>query len=146
MRLRMLMWTLGYALISRSTPGFARQADPPRLYTQISMSKTRIAFAHAGDIWVVPRGGGAAARVTEGPEDDSNPGFSPDGARIAFSRAVGGSADVYVVSVGGGTLTRLTFHPASELVRGWSPDGADILFTAARAMSWQSRLYTVPMD
>ena len=95
---------------------------------------------------MVPRAGGVAAQLTSGPEDDSYPSFSPDGTRIAFSRAVGGSADVYVMPVQRGTPARLTFHPAAELVRGWSPDGAEILFTAARAMGWQSRLYTVKAD
>ena len=144
MRMRVLAWTLGCVLLA--TPGGARASDPPRLYPHLSLSRTRIAFALAGDIWTVPRDGGAAARVTTGPEDDTHPQFSPDGAHIAFSRAVGGSADVYVVPVEGGIPTRLTFHPASELVRDWSPDGASVLFTAARTMSWQSRLHTVPRE
>lgn len=146
MRFRMMLWTLGCALIASPPWALAQPGEAPRLYPQISLSGTRIAFPLAGDIWVVPRGGGAAVRVTEGAEDDSHPAFSPDGARIAFTRTVGGNGDVYVVPVGGGTPTRLTFHPASELVRDWSPDGADILFTAARTLSWQSRLHTVPRE
>ena len=145
MRFRMLLWTLGFLLLSFPTPSFA-EGEPPRLYAQISLSRTRIAFALGGDIWVVPRDGGTASRVTQGLEGDSYPSFSPDGTRIAFSRAVGGNADVYVMPVDGGNPTRLTFHPASELVRGWSPDGADILFTAARGMTWQSHLHTVPAN
>ncbi|MEO6461897.1 MAG: hypothetical protein ABIP29_02385, partial [Candidatus Eisenbacteria bacterium] len=143
MRFRMLLWTL---ILLCPTSVIAQQAEPPRLYAQISLSQTRIAFALAGDVWVVPRAGGTAARVTTGPEDDSHPSFSPDGTRIAFSRAVGGNADVNVVPVDGGSPARLTFHPASELVRGWSPNGADILFTAARTLAWQSRLHVVPAN
>jgi tricorn protease len=144
MRFRMLPWILAHAVLA--APAFAGQANPPRLYAHLSLSRTHIAFALAGDVWVVPRGGGTAARVTTGPEDDSNPCFSPDGRRIAFSRAIGGNADVYVVPASGGTPVRLTFHPASELVRDWSVDGADILFTAARGLTWQSRLYAIPAN
>ena len=129
--------------LANSAPAQPR-IEPPRLFPQISLSRTQIAFAHAGDIWIVSRNGGVASRLTSGLEDDSNPSFSPDGARLAFSRTVGNDSDVYVVPVEGGRPDRLTFHPAAELVRGWSPDGSKILFTAARTLTWQPRLYTVP--
>lgn len=132
----------GLLIAFAASPAGAR-ADPPRLFPQLALSRTQIAFAHAGDIWLVSRDGGAASQLTSGPEEDSNPSFSPDGTRIAFSRAAGGDADIFVAPVAGGTPTRLTFHPSDEVVRGWSPDGADILFTAARTLAWQPRLYLV---
>lgn len=134
---------LALALAFASAARAQTESGPPRLYPQLSLSRTQIAFAHAGDIWLVSRDGGAASRLTSGPEDDSWPSFSPDGTRIAFSRAAGDDADVYVIPVAGGDPARLSFHPTAELVRGWSPDGAAILFTAARGLSRQPRLYTV---
>jgi len=139
-----LLVALSLALAFASAAGARTEAGPPRLFPQLSLSRTRIAFAHAGDIWLVSRDGGVASQLTSGPEDDSYPSFSPDGSRMAFSRTVGDDADVYVVPVSGGNPARLSFHPAAELVRGWSPDGTEILFTAARALPRQSRLYTVP--
>ena len=150
MRYAKLVRTLGWVMISihaaGAAPAAARATGLPRIFPQLSLSRTRIAFALAGDLWLVPRAGGAAVQLTSGPENDSYPSFSPDGAWIAFSRAVGGDADVYILPVEGGTPARLTFHPAPEFVRGWSQNGTQILFTAARGMSWQSRLYTVPAD
>ena len=87
--------------LANSAPAQPR-IEPPRLFPQISLSRTQIAFAHAGDIWLVSRNGGVASRLTSGLEDDSNPSFSPDGARLAFSRTVGNDSDVYVVPVEGG--------------------------------------------
>lgn len=139
-----LLFALSLALAFASAANARTEAGPPRLFPQLSLSRTQIALAHAGDIWLVSRDGGVASQLTSGPEDDSYPSFSPDGTRIAFSRAVGNDADVYVIPVSGGNPARLSFHPAAELVRGWSPDGAEILFTATRVVPRQSRLYTVP--
>ena len=66
------------------------------------MSATEIAFAYAQNIWVVPRGGGSARRLTSFQGQTSNPHFSPDGKWIAFSGEYGGNTDVYVVAAGGG--------------------------------------------
>lgn len=88
----------------------------------------QVTFARDGDIYSAPVAGGAATQLTSGPEDDSEPAWSPSGATIAFTRAVSGSArDVCLVdplrlgapaclSAGGGA-------PA------WSPDGTMISFT-----------------
>ena len=108
-----LLFALSLALAFASAASARTEAAPPRLFLQLSLSRTQIAFAHAGDIWLVSRDGGAASQLTSGPEDDSYPSFSPDGTRMAFSRAVGDDADVYVVPVSGGPPARLSFPPAA---------------------------------
>jgi tricorn protease len=110
-------------------PGFAH-AQGTRLLRQPTVSGTQIAFAYAGDIWIVGRNGGDATRITSFPGTESNPHFSPDGKQIAFSAQYGANTDVYVVDAGGGEAKRLTFHPWADHVRGWTPDGRLVLFSS----------------
>src|ERR1700680_575964 len=82
-----------------------------RLLRTPTVSATQIAFAYAQNIWVVPRAGGAARRVTSFQGQTTNPHFSPDGKWIAFSGEYAGNFDVYVVPAEGGEPKRLTWHP-----------------------------------
>ncbi|HEY6158805.1 MAG TPA: PDZ domain-containing protein [Gemmatimonadales bacterium] len=108
-------------------------AQGTRLLRQPTVSRTQIAFAYAGDIWVASRDGGDATRLTSFPGTESNPHFSPDGKQIAFSMQYGGNTDVYVIDAAGGEARRLTWHPGPDSARGWSPDGKRILFSSSRA-------------
>src|SRR3954470_16913558 len=83
-----------------STLAFA-QIDA-RMFRQPSVSKDQIAFVYAGDIWLVPRKGGTAMRLTSSPGEESFPRFSPDGSKIAYSAAYDGNVDVFVVAATGG--------------------------------------------
>jgi len=103
-----------------------------RLLRTPTVSETQIAFAYAQNIWVVPRSGGTARRVTSFQGQTSNPHFSPDGKWIAFSGEYAGNLDVYVVSAEGGEPKRLTWHPGADSVQGWMPDGKSpvtVMFT-----------------
>ena len=53
------------------------------------MNKTDIVFVFAGDLWKVPRSGGAAEHLTSGTGAEGNPKFSPDGNWIGFYSARG---------------------------------------------------------
>ena len=112
------------------TPIFLH-AQGTRLLRQPTVSSTQIAFAHAGDIWVVNRDGGDARRLTTFPGTESNPHFSPDGKQIAFSMQYGANIDVYVIDAAGGEARRLTWHPWPDISRGWTPDGKRILYSSA---------------
>src|SRR4029079_15179318 len=100
---------LGAAAALLSTPAFA-QIDA-RMFRQPSVSKDQIAFVYAGDIWLVPRKGGSAVRLTSSPGEESFPRFSPDGSKIAYSASYDGNVDVFVVAATGGEPVRLTYHP-----------------------------------
>ena len=118
-------------LLAGMLPG-SLLAQSTRLLHQPDISATAIAFAHAGDIWLVPRSGGEARRVTSSPAVEKDPHFSPDGKWLAFTGAYGGNEDVYVVAVDGGTPRRLTWHPGPDEVRGWTPDGQRVVFMSTR--------------
>ena len=107
-------------------------AQSTRLLHQPDISAKYIAFAYAGDIWLVPRAGGDARRVTSSPAVEKDPHFSPDGKWLAFTGEYGGNEDVYVVPVDSGTPRRLTWHPGPDEVRGWTPDGRRIVFVSTR--------------
>ena len=106
---------------------------PTRLLRTPTVSATQIAFAYANNIWVVPRAGGSARRLTSFQGQTANPQFSPDGKWIAFSGEYAGNFDVYIVPAEGGEPRRLTWHPGADLVEGWTPDGKSILFSSTRA-------------
>jgi len=120
-----------------------------RLLRTPTVSATQIAFAYANNIWVVPRAGGSAKRLTSFQGQTANPHFSPDGRLIAFSGEYAGNFDVYIVAADGGEPKRLTWHPGADLVEGWTPDGKSILFSSNRgswAPSGAPRFYTVPAE
>jgi tricorn protease len=106
-----------------------------RLLRTPTVSATQIGFAYANNIWVAPRTGGSARRLTSFQGQTANPQFSPDGRWIAFSGEYAGNFDVYIVSSEGGEPKRLTWHPGADLVEGWTHDGRSILFSSTRA-SW----------
>src|SRR3954453_15329202 len=119
----------------------------PRLLRSPTVSKTHVVFAFADDLWIVPRDGGRAKRLTSGPGVETDPMFSPDGKWVAFPGQYEGNDDVYVVSVEGGDATRLTYHPGSDQVVGWTPDGKRVLFRSARnSYSRFTRLFTIGLD
>ncbi len=106
-----------------------------RLLRMPTISRTQIVFAYASDLWIAPRDGGEARRLTSSPGVESWPHLSPDGRTVAFTGEYAGNKDVYTVSVDGGAPMRLTAHPGADVVRGWTPDGTRILFTSSRDMA-----------
>jgi tricorn protease-like protein len=76
--------TLILALFVILLTGVSAQ-NPPLLAQQPALSATHIVFVFAGDLWSVPRQGGAAVRLTTSVGVESNPSFSPDGTSIARS-------------------------------------------------------------
>lgn len=92
------------------------------------VSSDNIVFSYAGDLWIVPKTGGVARRLSSPPGTEAFPRFSPDGKEIAFSGNYDGDTDVYIIPEEGGEPLRLTHHPEDDLVVAWFPDGKNILF------------------
>ncbi len=133
-------------MLGLTLPRTAGAAGPPLLLRQPTVNATEIVFNYADDLWVAPREGGAAHRLTTAVGDEEHPHFSPDGTLVAFDGEYDGNRDVYVVPVAGGVPVRLTYHPARETVLGWTPDGKGILFASAGNSFYHlaPQLYTVP--
>lgn len=121
--------------------------NKPLLFQKPAVSRTHVAFGFAGDLWIVPREGGEAKRLTNGVGLETDPIFSPDGTQLAFTGEYEGNLDVYVVPAAGGTPRRLTYHPGIDMAIGWTPDGKQILFRSDRASySRFNRLFTIPTE
>ena len=69
-----------------------------RMLRYPDVSATQITFVYAGDIWVVPKTGGVASRLSSPRGEEMFPRFSPDGSRIAFTGNYDGNLDVYAVN------------------------------------------------
>jgi tricorn protease len=143
------IFTIGLFLFCSSIQSINAQNNGTRMLRTPTVSANQIAFAYAQNIWVVPRSGGAARRLTSFQGQSSNPHFSPDGKWIAFSAEYAGNQDVYIVAADGGEPKRLTWHPGADLVQGWTPDGKSIMFSSTRATwapSGAPRFWTVPAE
>lgn len=121
------------------------QTPETRLLRQPTISATQIAFEYGGDIWVTPKNGGEARRITSTAATEENPHFSPDGQWLAFSSNRSGTAQVFIVPAQGGSPTRLTWYPAPSYPRGWTTDGKQVLYASSRetAPTGYNRLWTV---
>jgi tricorn protease len=108
------------------------------------ISKDKICFVYANDIWTVGRNGGLASPLASPPGAETFPRFSPDGKTIAFVGNYDGNRDIYTIPVEGGIPTRVTHHPASESLCDWTPDGKLLFLTNGLAgLARQTQLFTV---
>src|SRR6266481_4728162 len=154
-RLSLLLWltvilAVALAAIPGKVPAQAASDQvpdgPTKLLRFADISKDKVVFAYAGDLWIASREGGAARRLTSHVGDELYPKFSPDGKWVAFTGEYDGNPDVYIISAEGGEPKRLTFHPSNDIVLGWTPDGKNILFRSDRfstSLGRSTRLYLV---
>jgi Tol biopolymer transport system component len=100
-------------------------------------------FGH--HIWTVSTNGAGEVALTGGPVHDRDPAYSPDGARIAFTRYVddeiiggppGGYSAVrlYVMDANGADVRAITPDPAGYGSPSWSPDGTRLV--CSRSVDW----------
>lgn len=147
--MRIMKWTsVAITVAALAAAAVASAGVDARLMRYPDVSASQIAFVYAGDIWVVPKAGGTASRLSSPPGEESFPRFSPDGQRLAFSGNYDGNVDVYVVATGGGVPSRVTYHPDDDRLLDWTPDGAGLLFASGResGLGRLRQLYTVAAD
>jgi tricorn protease len=96
-------------------------------------------------LWIAPKAGGTASKLTNALGEEVLPRFSPDGSKIAFSGNYNGNIDIYVVPSNGGMAERVTHHGMFDRMSDWYPDGSKILYTTSMESGKQrfSQFYSV---
>ncbi|MCH9693759.1 MAG: S9 family peptidase [Gammaproteobacteria bacterium] len=83
----------------------------------------------ASRLWLINSDGSGNTPLTGRDTNESNPAWSPDGLRIAFTSKSDAGTEVYVVWVETGKAARLTQLNRSPKGISWSPDGTQIAFS-----------------
>lgn len=123
----------------------------------VQAADTRIAFMSTrsernGEIFVMNPDGRRVRRLTEHPQYDAVPAWSPDGQKITFMSfrdehriQVGGIilGDIYVMNPDGTNPINLTQSvERPESVSSWSPDGTQIVFRSAKYFRWDDLFHS----
>ena len=69
-------------------------------------------------------------RLTQHPEADLSPAWSPDSKNIAFVSFRDGNGEIYIMKDDGSSQRRLTSNGADDLSPVWSPDGKRMAFVS----------------
>ena len=105
----------------------------------VSPDGKTVAFDLLGDIYTMPISGGTPTRISEGLPYETQPRFSPDGKRIAFTADRGGGDNIWIMNRDGSDKRQLTNESFRLLNQpSWSPDGQYIVakkhFTTGRSL------------
>ena len=121
---------LVFLLLGLVSSALLAQVDA-RMLQFPDVSQTQIVFSYAGDLWVVPKEGGTALKLSSPRGQELYPHFSPDGSQIAYSAIYDGNLEVYVIRAMGGMPTRVTYHGMADRIVDWYPDGSKLLFVSS---------------
>lgn len=90
----------------------------------VSPDGQTIAFDLLGDIYTMPIAGGTPVRIAEGLAYETQPRFSPNGTRIAYTSDRGGGDNIWIMHRDGSDKRQLTTEGFRLLNQAsWSPDG-----------------------
>ena len=146
------------ACLSRTGPTDREPTDSARSdtrhYTRIAYKFNDVGWYddRRSHIWIVDLRTGDAKQITDGDEwNDTDPQWSPDGARIAFvsdrtghEYDLGRNFDVWTIAATGGSLTNISSSGGPDNQPRWSPDGTAIAFVSQASEDGPAQIYVAP--
>ena len=113
----------------------------------VSPDGSQIVFDHLGDLYLLPIGGGAATRLTEGLSFDAQPRFSPDGNRIVYISDRSGAENVWVISTDAVDTLQITKGKQNEYASPeWTLDGDYIVASKVDGLFGPAKLWLYHVD
>lgn len=96
------------------------------------------------EVYIMDVDGGNQINLTNNPEYDGNPQFSPNGSIITFASIRNWSWGIYIMNVNGSNQTGLINNPEWDRYPQFSPDGLKIAFTSR--LNGYDNIYTINVD
>ena len=96
------------------------------------------------EIYVMDTDGSNQRNLTNHPDSDRSPSWSPDGSQIAFYSNRDDNFEIYVMDADGSNQRNLTNHPDSDTYPSWSSDGSQIAFGSLRDGNYE--IYVMDAD
>lgn len=90
----------------------------------------RVAMDLAGDIWVVPAGGGKARAITSHLGSAKRPRWSPDGSRIVYQAAADGTSVLFLYDFATRRSSRISREASFDMRPAWHPSGERIVYAS----------------
>jgi len=120
----------GHARITATAPGGRRATAEVYVQGEIVVASSRTGRFQ---LYAAERANLAQLRkVMDDTATATEPAFSPDGSRIAFTSTRDGQPEVYVMDADGTNVSRLTNSPGLDGDPSFSPDGQTVLFHSQR--------------
>ena len=115
------------------------------------IKKGKIAFSSDRDdgkaeIYVMDTDGSNLLSLTNNPDYDYYPSWSPDGAQIVYMSRRDGNYEIYVMDADGSNPHNITNNPADDYYPSWSPDGAQIAFSTDMDGNDNGEIYVIDTD
>ena len=117
------------------------------LSLDVSPDGQTIVFELLGDLYTVPLTGGAATPLTSGMAFDTQPRYSPDGARLLFISDRSGSNNLWMIDFAEEDTVQLTKGKTTRYESPeWAPDGKYIVVSKSDGRFGPTKLWMMHVD